>query len=271
MSKKVHEKVNKKLINLWIKYGNKEEIKKVPSLYPELKTDKLLFIGINPSCANRKERLGKILDKEPKELTDEDIEEFFAWDAQTIEDKRNDIIKERRLPRGESENEQDLYNYFKPFYRISKKLEGDHRQWKDIHFKEEGENYERKWEHIDLFRTISKTQKDLNNKLDIKPSGKNIGDFGEEQFKIFEDPLLKGLKPKIIVVQNALARKIIKHKLEIDDDNWRRKKGFHVIQINKREVPIFFSGMLSGQRALDIGSRKRLIWHLEKAKKTIEK
>jgi hypothetical protein len=31
-----------------------------------------------------------------------------------------------------------------------------------------------------------------------------------------------------------------------------------------KRTPIFFTGRLSGQRALDLGSRKRLLWHVKK-------
>jgi hypothetical protein len=33
------------------------------------------------------------------------------------------------------------------------------------------------------------------------------------------------------------------------------------------QTSVFFTSMLSGQRALDIGSRERLIWHLAKVLK----
>jgi hypothetical protein len=35
-------------------------------------------------------------------------------------------------------------------------------------------------------------------------------------------------------------------------------------------IPIFFSSMLSGQRALDTGSEKRLIWHIKRVNRILE-
>lgn len=43
---------------------------------------------------------------------------------------------------------------------------------------------------------------------------------------------------------------------------WDEKLGADFVLINGRNVPILFSGMLSGQRALDFGSEFRLRWHI---------
>ena len=43
---------------------------------------------------------------------------------------------------------------------------------------------------------------------------------------------------------------------------WDERLGADFVHINGRNVPILFSGMLSGQRALDFGSEFRLKWHI---------
>lgn len=51
-----------------------------------------------------------------------------------------------------------------------------------------------------------------------------------------------------------------------DNDTLEKKSTFnseigtYEIELNNEMVPIIFSGMLSGQRALDIGSLERLKW-----------
>jgi len=66
--------------------------------------------------------------------------------------------------------------------------------------------------------------------------------------------------PEVIVVANAKASKIFKQEYKMDD-KMNKSTGFYF----KGEIPIFFSGMLSGRRALDIHSRERLIWHIKKS------
>ncbi len=67
--------------------------------------------------------------------------------------------------------------------------------------------------------------------------------------------------PKIIVVANALTSDIMNNTkfFKINKENFN-SNGYHVITINNREIPIFFTSMLTQQRALDKYSRERLIW-----------
>jgi hypothetical protein len=65
-----------------------------------------------------------------------------------------------------------------------------------------------------------------------------------------------------VLVANAFAAKIVKMQLglsKVDED------GLYWWPIGEQQVPIFFSGMLSGQRALDVHSRERLVWHMKLA------
>ena len=49
-----------------------------------------------------------------------------------------------------------------------------------------------------------------------------------------------------------------KNKIIFDD-----KIGTYKITLNEKSVPVFFSSMLTGQRALDKGSFERLKWHVK--------
>lgn len=240
------KEINDKYIELWKEFEEKKGIKEIPSLYPELKNNALLFVGINPSCPDSK--LKKRLQKMNSDLTPE---EFKALNSSSIEDKKEVIKNERNIAKGRYGDIDEPYQYFKPFKEISKEMGLE-------------------WEHIDVFRTIAKTQSELKDILDISSNGKNICDFGLKQVDIFKE-LLETLEPKIIVVQNALARDIIQNEYDIGNSNWNENEGFHTIGLNGKEIPIFFSGMLSGRRRLDKGSEKRLIWHIKKAKKWIER
>lgn len=46
------------------------------------------------------------------------------------------------------------------------------------------------------------------------------------------------------------------------------ESGYHNLVLGSLKIPLFFSGMLTGQRALDNGSFERLKWHIKKAVET---
>lgn len=91
--------------------------------------------------------------------------------------------------------------------------------------------------------------------------------FGKKQIEIVWYAL-KNINPKIIVVANALVSKIMQSYFKDYLSTFHEDMGFHTIKINDRNVPIFFSGMLTGQRALDNHTYKRLKWHIGKSVKT---
>jgi hypothetical protein len=67
--------------------------------------------------------------------------------------------------------------------------------------------------------------------------------------------------PKLIVVLNAGARELFKELF--GNGSFDNKLGAFMYCINGKDTPVLFSGMLSGQHALDLGSKKSLKWHIE--------
>lgn len=66
-------------------------------------------------------------------------------------------------------------------------------------------------------------------------------------------------------MNNAFASDIIKKEFKgLIDDSEFEKTGFDKIKINGNNISIFFCGMLSGKRALDCESKRRLIWQINK-------
>lgn len=164
----------------------------------------------------------------------------------------------------------------KPIGFYPKKL---NRKIKDIPYFEKMKNVaeycETDWTHLDLF-FIRETKQELIEKLSYNSIG-----FLNAQLKIsFE--IIKRASPKLIIVSNALAseffgkKKETKHlnldkiwkgtDLYFEKNIWNKEPTFnpeigtYQIELNNNLVPIIFSGMLSGQRALDIGSLERLKW-----------
>jgi len=106
-----------------------------------------------------------------------------------------------------------------------------------------------KWSHLDIYFSCKTEQKILEKLED--------NEFLKEQFNISKE-IIKKLSPRIIIVGNAYVSRLIQktYTCKFDDD-------IGTYRINDfNNVPIFFSGMFSGQRALDVGSRERLVWHI---------
>ena len=124
------------------------------------------------------------------------------------------------------------------------------------------------FEFIDLFALRETNQKILIPYLEIKDVEVYAhieSNFGKDQFKKVFLPLLNGLNPRVVVVINALASRIIRTHMKVElSKDLDRDYGCHFVEVEGNQVPIFFSGMLSGQHALDKGSRERLLWQISK-------
>ena len=86
--------------------------------------------------------------------------------------------------------------------------------------------------------------------------------------KIIEDSM-----PRLIVVLNAGSRVLFKKLFENKQCNpfFNKDIGAYNYHIGKKNTPVLFSGMLSGQHALDLGSRESLCWHIRFILNNIEK
>jgi len=129
------------------------------------------------------------------------------------------------------------------------------------------------WSHLDLLVFRETNQKFVNEFM--KTQGGL--DFIMAQLKIAKK-LIKHINPKIIVVSNSTARTFMGKdrfisKKGIEQNVWMDFRfkfdiGLGVDRIIDDEIleetPVFFTSMLSGQRALDNGSKERLIWQMDK-------
>ena len=94
-------------------------------------------------------------------------------------------------------------------------------------------------------------------------------DFIKEQLKLSRD-IIYAAEPKLIVVLNAGVREVFKWMFKIDINNdFDDELGAYLIDINKK-VPVVFTGMLSGQRALDLGTKRTLQWQIQRILKMID-
>ena len=223
------EEINNEILTLFEKQEKKPEC--LPYLFPkDVKVNPdLLFIGINPSIT--KQTRGKI-----------------KKDNYSIKNIHNqEIINEIKT---QDESLRETLPYFNKIQDMVNNNEIE------------------KYECIDLFYERKKTQSELLSISKNNGDSVELSDFGEKQFEITKKVIEK-INPKIVVVINALASKIFRNIYNIADNDFDDEIGTYKKKIfNDQETIIFFSGMLSGQHALDNGSFNRLKWHIKQVKKS---
>lgn len=248
MSLKV-EQVNSDIVEIWEDHSHfltdrrpsdESPWPRWPALYDELVDNPdVLYVGLNPSFHDRqmKRRLEEF--SQPLALEDlrwtgyeQEIADFLQWE------------------RGYA---KENYSYFKPM-------------------REFASEHGLTWDHIDVFILRLTSQNKLEEALDIGAyaEGEHQHPFLRRQVDLFFD-LLGELSPGVIVVENAFARDFLKE-TRLTNDRYNLtpengvdpETGYQTTNLDG-VTPIFFSGMLSGQRALDIGSRQRLHWHVLQA------
>ena len=152
-------------------------------------------------------------------------------------------------------------DYFTPFFNIEDELREDYK----INIK---------WTHYDLFAFRETKQANIKDLLMKNEEGRS---FLFQQLEVLKERLVQ-TQPKVIVASNALIRTFLGMKRHQDKNgnevgvwlgDWIKFEfdktiGTYVVNEPKelKGTKIFFTSMLSGQRALDLGTRERLIWHI---------
>lgn len=222
----VTEEVNRRVVALWEnKFSDSAyDVEWMPLVYPPLRKESILFIGLNPSFSDTGFRT--ILADTP--YISISSREFFHWRNRSKFDIATAIAIESvgRIK----------YCFFAKFIEIS-----DYMQIP--------------WEHIDLF-FYRETNQNKFKRFILKNDG--ITEFGSKQLELSKI-LIKEARPQIIVVANALASKIFKEEFDLKFDE---ELGCYVMALNEQPVPVFLASMLTGQRAMDTYSYERLKWHI---------
>ncbi|MBV9349792.1 MAG: hypothetical protein JO026_03505 [Patescibacteria group bacterium] len=228
----INASLNQKILAVWKKhFGTRKDVL-APIFYDNFKQGGILFIGMNPSF--NPQGMRKIIRGTQFEKISPDI--FYAWHtAATSPDQVDALIRLGRLVHVE-------YAFFKRMHEIAKECK--------THF-----------QHIDLF-VYRQTKQNEFLRL-VRDKKRVLNELGQDQLTIFLEAL-KEICPAVIVVSNAgscgIIRDYFKSKL-----TWDEKRGFHWLSLDGERMPIFFSSMLSGQRALDTGSYERLKWQIRNA------
>ena len=252
--------INDRYINLWTSFAKRGQLEttRYPMQYPsKMSRGSLLFVGCNPSFRAPENIKPKTLTGLPTDMREED---YSRWEgelnpAQYMAAERqyqNSITKTHVL--------RDQY------YRILDKVcTGSGMPC---------------WEHIDLFGIRETNQNLVLKMLGIQSIGKDeeeievfeISEFAATQIQIALEAISL-LAPLAIVVISAISSKVLKSyskqmKMKL---TFREDIGTYVINVGEKPVPVFLAGMLARQRALDVFSRERLIWHIRHAYTLLKK
>jgi len=141
----------------------------------------------------------------------------------------------------------DIHNNVHPFWRALNELYGKLDDPKPL------------LSHHDLLFIRETSQKKV---LSLK-NEKKLKNFFDCQLQISKE-IINDSKPVLIVVLNAGARTLFEELFdkELCAPSYDKDLGAYIYNIGGKKTPVLFSGMLSGQHSLDIGSRESLIWHI---------
>lgn len=222
------ENVNADLAALWKQSFPESGKVYAPMQYVEPQAGSLVFVGLNPSFSSKGWK-SLIRRSTTPEL---DPHAFFQWPSS----HDFDVGLAHKLEALAHEH----YPFFAPHRALAKALNTT-------------------WEHFDIFAYRETEQAKMRTLAIVNGGGIELTEFGKQQFQLFEE-LLALAKPSAVVVVNALASQVY---LKMRQPAFDSNLGYH--KDRDSQVPVFFSGMLTGTRALDRFSKDRLFWQVASA------
>lgn len=220
-------------------------LNRVPMIYNELQESDIVFVGINPSFID----IEKSQNFVRKNCSNNDKLSYLAELSQTqyeflFYDFKN-LSKNVKTLGDIHCVFKENYGYFSKFHYISTQL---------------GLTIE----HLDLIPVRETAQNRVAKLL-----GENEI-FVNNCLNLFIE-VLELINPKAVIVENSLAREILmlskneKIREFFPDYNFANFKENQIgTPINRHGVAIYYTSMLTGQRAMDLGSLHRLLWSVDK-------
>jgi hypothetical protein len=222
------DNINADLAALWTEFFPESAKVYAPMQYQKPKTGSLVFVGMNPSFSSKGWK-SLIRRSTAPEL---DPHTFFQWPSP----QDFDISLAHKLEALAHEH----YPFFAPHRALAEALKTT-------------------WEHFDIFAYRETEQAKMRTLAMVDRGEIELTEFGKQQFSLFEE-LLALAKPSAVVVVNALASQVY---LKMRRPNFDSNLGYH--KDRDSQAPVFFSGMLTGARALDRFSKDRLFWQVASA------
>jgi hypothetical protein len=239
------EEHNNLIIDLFDKSPIDYFFGRVPMVYDELNICDILFVGANPSFVD----IGKSYNLIKSHCRNNDSTSFL-YELELAEYER--LFYEFENLKGNIYKLGNIHKVFKDNYPYFKK------------FNYISELLNVKIEHLDLFpvrETDQKIVKDLvlNNEA-----------FANDCYNIFLSTLKK-ISPKVIIIENSFIRDMLVNAPHSEIKEFFPSFHFDSFKssligtpINKHGMAVYYTSMLTGQRAIDLGSYHRLIWSLNR-------
>jgi hypothetical protein len=236
---------NQHTINLFSESSPDCFFGRAPMIYDKLSQSDILFVGVNPSFIDMDKshqfvKVNSIKNDSTAYLSKLEMDDYEAlfYDLDSV----NSNIK----PLGDIHKVfRQNYPYFKKFNHIAQQLNVT-------------------IEHIDLFPV-----RETSQKLVVKLLSQNQ-DFTNACLAIFLSGL-KQISPKAIIIENSFIRDLLINSSNPEIQNYFPGYDFNSFKssevgtpINNHGMAVYYTSMLTGQRAIDLGSYNRLIWSLNK-------
>ena len=241
---------NKAIASLWEACkGERETLfcNRIPNFIDNSLTDGFLTIGVNPSHGKEESQISLFRKWGDKNKcgacvfeTATEMKQFYHKDKLEYGDVEKALAVNR------------LYRANYSYYTKFKELAGE------VGMRDQ-------WDHLDVFPVRVTNQKQMEQIV----QNESFFAYIREMLDLFAAEV-KSRKPKLIVVENAYAAKVL------TNTKWGGVStifpAISNIDINlgtpKSEalgIPVFYTCMLTGQRALDSGSYARLKWAINHA------
>lgn len=236
---------NTRIVDLFSRYPTNFFFNRAPMIYDKLVHCDILFVGVNPSFLDTGKSHKFILSHCEKAKTTSSLSEI-GFDVYkklfyNLEDVRTHVKVLGLIHRVFKDN----YPYFSKFNYISEQLNAT-------------------VEHLDIF-PVRETDQKLVRELVLANK-----DFADACYDIFIDTLQK-IKPKAIIVENSFVRDMLMDAPHSGIREYFPRFEFHTFKsssigtpINEHGMAVFYTSMLTGQRAIDLGSFHRIIWSLNR-------
>ncbi len=236
---------NHQILELFLSYDKSCFLERAPMFYDELNNCDVLFVGINPSFIDLRKSYQFIQSNCLNDARVNYLQQMKELEYNNLYFKLEDVSKNIQILGDIHAVFKNNYSYFKKFKLIQKQINVS-------------------VEHLDLFPIRETSQNKVSKIIEQNT------EFRSACLKIFISTVKK-MNPKAIVIENTLARDILIKQNDLALNEYFPSYNFEHFKnngigtpVNKFGVAVYYTSMLTGQRAIDLGSFNRLLWSLNK-------
>lgn len=234
---------NENVWDIWDKYSDVTyPLSRAPLIYPEFNRGGFLCVGMNPSFSSG----DAYLNSQSSSFKGLTKNEFYSIK----------VAKKFGSNWEKEEFNQQIQSFMKhPYHTLYRHIKEQILTPLAVDF-----------QYIDLFPIRETSQKTMLTLLQKEKTNKtnypNLNEFGNDLLRAFIE-MLNFISPDYLMINNAeVSHMLLSHFKVGRQKDFDQEKGCYHLCISGKNVPLLCSGMLSGQRALDVYSRERLFWHI---------